>query len=86
MNPSASEVCDGLDNDCNALADDADPNLDVSTGTTFYADADADGYGDANATSATCVQPAGYVVILTTVTTQINKQIPALQSVQQHRR
>ena len=61
VNPNAAEVCDGLDNDCNALADDADPNLDVSTGTTFFADADTDGYGDANASSASCVQPAGYV-------------------------
>ena len=28
------EICDGLDNDCNDLADDADPGLDLDTATT----------------------------------------------------
>ncbi len=30
--------------------------------TTYYADTDADGYGDANNTSDACSQPAGYVL------------------------
>jgi hypothetical protein len=41
INPDATEVCDGVDNDCNDLVDD-DPETTVS----LYADADGDGYGD----------------------------------------
>jgi regulation of enolase protein 1 (concanavalin A-like superfamily) len=38
-NPGATETCDGMDNDCNTLTDDG------LTFTTYYADADGDGYG-----------------------------------------
>ncbi len=56
VHPGGVEVCDGLDNDCNGTVDDnpTDP-------TTFYADADSDGYGDAATTEAACTIPAGYV-------------------------
>ncbi len=59
INPDSSEVCDGVDNNCDDLVDDADP---LVTGTTmWYADADADGYGDPAVSAKACANPAGYV-------------------------
>jgi len=50
----SSEVCDGLDNDCNGVVDDG-------VTTTYYKDADGDGYGDPAKTSTACTAPPGYV-------------------------
>ena len=40
INPGATEVCDGIDNNCDGLIDEG------LTYTTYYVDADGDGYGD----------------------------------------
>ena len=52
--PGNSEVCDGLDNDCNGTPDDG-------VGTDWYADLDVDGYGDAGTSVQACDQPVGFV-------------------------
>jgi hypothetical protein len=54
VNPGATEVCDGRDEDCDGVVDDG-------VTTTFYADIDQDGYGDDNATTQACTAPAGHV-------------------------
>ncbi|MCB9760004.1 MAG: FG-GAP repeat protein [Alphaproteobacteria bacterium] len=61
INPDAAEVCDGVDNDCDGRADDADSDVDPSSGSTYYADADGDTYGDPSASLQACAQPSGYV-------------------------
>jgi Putative metal-binding motif len=58
VNPAATEVCDGQDNNCDALTDDADPT--VTGGSSFYADADGDGAGAGTGVTA-CTAPAGHV-------------------------
>lgn len=57
--PGNTERCDGQDNDCDNLVDDNDP--DVVNQSTYYIDADGDGYGDAASTIDDCEQPSGYV-------------------------
>ena len=59
IHPDAAEICDGVDNNCDELVDDEDPGVDLSTGGTFYTDADGDGHGDAEAAVQACVVPDG---------------------------
>ena len=56
MAPSATEVCDGVDQDCDGVVDNNPINP-----LTWYADMDADGYGDASQTLEECTQPLNHV-------------------------
>ncbi len=56
VNPSATETCNDVDDDCNGLADE-----EASDAATWYADADGDGVGGAQFSVDACDQPAGYV-------------------------
>ncbi|MCB9758554.1 MAG: FG-GAP repeat protein [Alphaproteobacteria bacterium] len=57
VNPGATEVCNGVDDDCDGNTDEDD----ASGASTWYADADGDSYGDAASTATACAQPSGYV-------------------------
>jgi hypothetical protein len=57
--PPGAEKCNGLDDDCDGFIDDADPG--IVGQTTWYADADGDGYGNPAVSQVSCNQPAGYV-------------------------
>ena len=59
VNPGESEVCDGKDNDCDELADEADSDL--IDALEWYADSDEDSYGDVDAVTEACEAPSGYV-------------------------
>ena len=54
IHPGADEACDGVDNDC-------DDEVDEGLLGTWYADADADGWGNIDAPSQACEQPPGTV-------------------------
>ena len=49
VHPGASEICNGKDDDCDELVDDADEDWDTTTGVVVYPDSDGDGYGDQDA-------------------------------------
>jgi len=57
VSPEATETCDGVDDDCDGTIDEDD----AADAGTWYADADADDYGDATSTTTACEAPEGYV-------------------------
>ena len=56
--PGADEYCNGADDDCDGTTDEDD----ALDGSTWYADADGDGYGDSSSTTSACALPSGYAV------------------------
>jgi len=56
IHPAATEVCDGIDNNCNSQIDEG-----VASPTTWYADVDGDGFGNLLDTVDACVAPTGYI-------------------------
>jgi hypothetical protein len=52
--PGMTEVCDGADNDC-------DGDVDEGMTTTYYPDADGDGYGNPALPAQACDRPDGHV-------------------------
>ena len=56
VNPAASEVCNGTDDDCDGGTDESDA-IDAEL---WHRDADGDGYGDPSVTTPSCSEPAGY--------------------------
>jgi hypothetical protein len=56
VNPGATETCNGADDDCDGDTDEAG----ATGASTYYADDDGDGYGDAASTATSCSLPSGY--------------------------
>ena len=61
INPDAVEICDGLDNNCDDLIDDADPAVNLTNSSSWYLDVDGDGFGDDASAVDACDAPADHV-------------------------
>ena len=70
VNPNTAEICNGLDDNCNGIADDG------FVLTNYYLDADSDGFGTMNNNINSCFQPTGYV----SNSTDCNDNIAAINS------
>lgn len=58
INPGKNEICDSLDNDCDGVVDE---NCNTTATSTYYLDADGDGYGSAATSVVATSKPTGYV-------------------------
>jgi hypothetical protein len=56
INPNATEVCNGVDDDCDGVVDDG------LTFLTYYTDADGDGYGSTTSTGVSSCNPVAGAV------------------------
>jgi gliding motility-associated-like protein len=54
ISPAVAEICDDIDNNCDSQVDEGVQNV-------YFADADADGFGDLNNPIFACTSPTGYV-------------------------
>ncbi len=54
INPGVTEVCDGIDNNCNS-------QIDEGVKTTYYFYSDLDTYGNNAVNTDLCTVPVGYV-------------------------
>jgi len=63
VSPEGVEVCDpeARDEDCDGIMDDDDDSVDAASLIEFFADADADGFGDAFNPAFSCSAPDGFV-------------------------
>jgi len=57
VHPGAPDLCDGVDNDCDGQVDQG------AALSTFYLDADSDGFGVAGSDVEACAPPAGYASV-----------------------
>ncbi len=57
ISPGETELCNGIDDDCDGSTDESD----AADASTWYRDADSDGYGSPSSSTVNCYQPTGYV-------------------------
>ncbi|MFM7202590.1 MAG: MopE-related protein [Myxococcota bacterium] len=74
VKPGASESCNNIDDNCNGT-------IDEGVKTTYYLDADADGYGVSSSTTQACSKPSGYATVGGDCNDSSNAINPAAQEV-----
>ena len=72
--PTASEICDGYDNNCDGQADE-----DVTS--TFYVDSDGDGFGNENISTQACSAPNGYTINATDCDDTTSESYPGAEEI-----